>query len=157
VHSDVALIFLTRHPDHRTAGIDVDDIPARAGYLRKDLVGDLRALTSAIDAVLRERPSEHRHDRSMPDHPLRALTSRQIEALRLAALGLSNAAIARARGTSERAVEKTLQAALQTLGVPDDPDLNRRVEGIRRFIATAGLPAREDRAVRDSADREDVA
>jgi DNA-binding response OmpR family regulator len=57
VHPDVALIFLTRHPDRRTAGIDVIDIPERAGYLRKDLVGDLRALTNAIDAVLRERPS----------------------------------------------------------------------------------------------------
>jgi DNA-binding NarL/FixJ family response regulator len=145
VHPEVALLFLTHHPDHRSAGIDVAAVPKRAGFLRKDMVGELSELMDAIDAVLRDRPSDHRHDQQ-EDRPLRGLTSRQLEALRLASLGLSNAAIARERGVTERAAEKLLQSALQALGVPDDPDMNRRVDGVRRYIAAAGLPDRRSPA-----------
>jgi DNA-binding NarL/FixJ family response regulator len=143
VHPDIAIVFLTRHPDHRSAGFDVADVPPRAGFLRKDMLGDLDVLMAAIDAVLRDRPQEFRQDQQ-EDRPLRGLTSRQLEALRLAALGLSNAAIARERGISERAAEKLLQSALQSLEVPDDPDMNRRVEGVRRYVAAVGLPHREN-------------
>jgi DNA-binding NarL/FixJ family response regulator len=139
VRPDVALIFLTHHPDHRSAGIGAGQVPARAGFLRKDMVGELTVLTDAIDAVLRDRPHGHRHDR-LEDRPLVDLTPRQIEALRLASLGLSNAAIARERGITERGVEKLLQSALHALGVPEDLDVNRRVEGVRRYVVAAGLP-----------------
>jgi DNA-binding NarL/FixJ family response regulator len=141
VHPDIALIFLTRLPDHRSIGFDVADVPARAGFLRKDMVGEFTVVVGAIDAVVRGAPSEYRDDRR-DDRPLRGLTPRQLEALRLASLGLSNAAIARERGITERAAEKLLQSALQALGVPDDPGMNRRVEGVRRFVASAGLPTR---------------
>jgi len=139
-HPDIALIFLTRHPDHRSAGFDIADIPARACFLRKDMLGEFDVLMRAIDAVVRGRSNEYRDDRR-DDRPLRGLTSRQLEALRLASLGLSNRAIARERGITERAAEKLLQSALQTLEVPEDADMNRRVEGVRRYVAAAGLPA----------------
>lgn len=142
-HPDIALVFLTRHPDRRSAGLAAADVPERAGFLRKDMVGDPEALIDAIEAVLRDNPREHRHDRH-EDRPLRELTARQLEVLRLAALGLTNAAIARERGTSERAVELLLQSALRALDVPNDPDLNRRVEGVRHYVAAVGLPERDD-------------
>jgi DNA-binding NarL/FixJ family response regulator len=140
VHPDIALLFLTRHPDRRSAGFDVADVPTRAGFLRKDMLGEFDVLMRAIDAVVRGRSDDYRDDRR-EDRPLRGLTLRQLEALRLASLGLSNAAIARERGITERAAEKLLQSALQALAVPDDTDMNRRVEGVRRYVAAAGLPA----------------
>jgi DNA-binding NarL/FixJ family response regulator len=140
VHPDVALIFLTRLPDHRSIGPDAAGVPARAGFLRKDMVGEFNVVISAIEAVVRGTPNKYRDDRR-EDRPLNGLTSRQLEALRLASLGLSNAAIARERRVSERAIEKLLQSAFQTLGIPDDADINRRVEGVRRYVAAAGLPA----------------
>ena len=140
-HPDIALVFLTRHPDRRSAGLAAPDVPKRAGFLRKDLIGDPDVLMDAIEAVLRDNPREHRHDRRA-DRPLTGLTPRQLEVLRLASMGLTNAAIARERGTSERAVELLLQSAWRALGVPDDPDVNRRVEGARRYIASAGMPDR---------------
>jgi len=115
-------------------------VPDRAGFLRKDMVGDPDVLIDAIEAVLRDNPREHRHDR-LTDRPLHELTPRQLEVLRLVSLGLSNGAIARERGTTERAVELLLQSALRALGVPDHPDVNRRVEGVRRYVAATGLPA----------------
>jgi DNA-binding NarL/FixJ family response regulator len=151
-HPDVALVFLTRHPDLRSAGLDAADVPERAGFLRKDLVGDPDILIDAIESVMRDNPREHRHDRHA-DRPLRELTSRQLEVLRLASLGLTNVAIARERGTSVRAVELLLQSALRALGVPGDPDVNRRVEGVRRYIEATGMPHRAGGQPRRSMDR----
>jgi DNA-binding NarL/FixJ family response regulator len=142
-HPDIALLFLTRHPDRRSAGLAAADVPARAGFLRKDMVGDADALAEAIAAVVRDDPRSHRHDLDT-DRPLDRLTARQIEVLRLASLGLTNSAIAVERGTTERAVELLLQAALKALDVPEDPRVNRRVEGVRRYVAAVGLPDRPE-------------
>ena len=63
-----------------------------------------------------------------------------MEILRLAALGLTNAAIARNRNTQERTVEQRLQAIYAALDIPVHGDFNPRVEAVRRYIASAGLP-----------------
>lgn len=150
-HPEIGLLFLTNHPDRRSAGLTAADVPARAAFLRKDMVGDSSALRDAIAAVLRDDPRAHRHDLDT-DRPLASLTARQVEILRLTSLGLTNAAIAEERGTTERAVELLLQAALQALGVPDDAGVNRRVEGVRRFVAAAGVPHRGERTKRKRSD-----
>jgi DNA-binding NarL/FixJ family response regulator len=146
-HPGIGILFLTRHPDRRSAGLAAADVPARAGFLRKDMVGDTGALNDAIAAVLRDNPQAHRHDLDTA-RPLSGLTARQVEVLRLAALGLTNAAIAVERGTTERAVELLLQSALKALDVPDDPSVNRRVEGVRRYVDAVGLPHRAERTPR---------
>lgn len=38
--SDIAILFLTRHPDLRTAGVRSDQVPVNCGFVRKDLVAD---------------------------------------------------------------------------------------------------------------------
>lgn len=140
---DVAIVFLTRHPDRRTAGLAAQDVPPGAGFLRKDMVTDSAYLLDALEQVLRDRPRGYRHD-LLDDRPLHALTARQLEVLRLAAAGLPNARIAAVRGTSERAVELLLQSAFRTLAIPDDGSVNRRVEAVRRYVAVAGLPEPPD-------------
>ena len=77
-------------------------------------------------------------DRS--EGPLSGLTTTQLEILRLAALGLTNAAIARNRKTQERTVEQRLQAIYAALGIPVNGDVNPRVEAVRRYIQAAGMP-----------------
>ena len=138
----VALIFLTKHPYLQAAGIDPTELPPGAGFLRKDLISDEYSLVSAIESVMADRPEDARHDRDSVDHPLASLRPTQVEVLRLAAQGLSNSAIARARHTSERAVEIQLQRAAAALGVVPSRDLNVRVEVVRRYIEAAGLPPR---------------
>ncbi|TXH42113.1 MAG: response regulator transcription factor [Actinobacteria bacterium] len=137
----IALIFLTKHPDLRTAGVGVDQVPEGCGFLRKDMISDSRYLIDAIDAVLVDEPRDYRHDLS-PDRPLSQLTAGQMEVLRLAAQGLTNGAIARARGVSERAVERSLQLIFGHLGIEAKGDLNPRVEAVRHYVQAAGLPAR---------------
>lgn len=139
---DVAVLFLTQHPDVRTAGSAAGSVPADFGYLRKDMVTNPDVLLHALESVLSDLGATVRHD-VLTDNPLSKFTSTQIEVLRLAARGLSNSAIARQRGTTERSVERILAAVFSTMGIRDSADVNPRVEAVRRFVAAAGLPASE--------------
>lgn len=138
---DIALIFLTKHPDRRTAGLDGADVPPGAGFLRKDMVTDTAYLFDAIESVLAEQSGRVRHDLA-PDRPLARLTAKQVDVLHMAAQGLTNAAIARERHVSERSVEMLLHSVFQTLGIATHGDVNPRVEAIRHYIVAAGMPER---------------
>jgi DNA-binding NarL/FixJ family response regulator len=72
-----------------------------------------------------------------------SLTGKQVDVLRMAAQGLTNAAISRERGTSERSVEMLMHSVFQTLGIAASGDVNPRVEAVRQYIDVAGLPVRQ--------------
>ncbi len=55
------------------------------------------------------------------------------------AQGFSNDAIARERGTTERATEIQLRNIYRALGVDDDPNVNPRVEAVRRYLSATGV------------------
>jgi DNA-binding NarL/FixJ family response regulator len=137
-HPYVALVFLSRHVDPRTAGIEQWDVPPGSSFLAKDRMTEPRALVQAIDFALRQSPSTTRHDLETTSK-LAKLTTTQIEILRLAAQGLTNTAIAERRGTSERTVEQRLQAVYESLGIEISRDVNARVQAIRMFIEAGGL------------------
>jgi DNA-binding NarL/FixJ family response regulator len=140
-HPDIAILFLTKFPDLRSAGLKMEDLPAGCGFLRKELVGNTEYLVNAIDTVLGERP-EIRDD-LRPDRPLSTLTKNQIEALRLLASGFTNAEIARRRDTSISSVEQLLNTTFKNLGIQTTDDINPRIEAVRIFIQAAGIPNRE--------------
>lgn len=132
----MGLLFLTKYHDRHAGGLDAWDVPPGSAFLAKDRMDDTQALTEAIESVLRGgSPPDQRSD-----GPLSALTRTQLEILKLAALGLTNAAIARSRNTQERTVEQRLQAIYVALGIPVTGDVNPRVEAVRRYIQAAGLP-----------------
>lgn len=137
-HPYVALVFLSRHVDPRTAGMEQWDVPPGSSFLAKDRMTEPRALTHAIEAALRQSPTITRHDLETTSK-LGRLTTTQIEILRLAAQGLTNTAIAELRGTSERTVEQRLQAVYEALGIEISRDVNARVQAIRMFIEAGGL------------------
>lgn len=138
----IALLILTKHPDLRTAGYAPEDLPKDCGFLRKDLIGDSAGFVQAIEDVISGK-TKVRQDQD-PNRPLGDLSSHQIEILRLAASGLTNAAIARQRNTSSRAVEQALKSIYQSLNIETDGDLNPRVEAVRRFVSVTGVPKRGD-------------
>lgn len=137
---DIAVIFLTKHPDPRTAGIASADLPEGCGFLRKDRVRDTEYLLESIEAVLADRPREVRHDMD-PAKPLANLTSKQVDVLRLMAAGYTNERIAALRGTSVSTVERWTNEIFRALQI-DRRFVNQRVEAVRQFIAAAGLPER---------------
>lgn len=137
----IALVFLTKHPDLRSAGVPEDQLPEHCGFLRKDMISDSQYLVDAINSVMVDQQRGFRHD-LRPERPLANLTIAQMEVLRLAAQGLTNSAIARSRGVSERAVERMLQLVFAELAIESGGDLNPRVEAVRRYVEAAGLPSR---------------
>lgn len=61
------------------------------------------------------------------------ITAAQAEMLRMIADGLSNSAIAEARGITLRAVEALIQRTFVTLGVSGDSTINPRVAAVRKW------------------------
>lgn len=138
---DIAILFLTKHPDHRTAGINLDEIPPNAGFLRKDMVRDTQYLVDSINAVLADRPREVRHDQD-PSNPLGALSSKHLDVLRLLALGYTNDHISTLKQVNISTVERWIAEIFRGLQIETGGIINPRVEAVRRFIEAAGIPQR---------------
>jgi DNA-binding NarL/FixJ family response regulator len=141
-NAGTATLFLTKFPDVRSAGIGEKSGPTAQGFLRKELVGDSEYLISAIEAVLSNR-KDVRHDRR-PDRPLAGLTSNQVGILRMLAQGYTNAEIAKRRGKTVSSVEQLLNSTFRALGLDGSKDLNPRIEAVRIFIQSAGIPNRDE-------------
>lgn len=137
---DIALLFLTKHPDNRIGGAGAPDLPPNCGFLRKDKVRDTRHLIEAINTVLADRANLVRQDRD--DQPLAGLTAKQFDVLRRISLGMTNGAIAREMGVAESSVERWVVSIFKTLGIESNGSLNPRVEAVRRFITVVGIPQR---------------
>jgi len=115
---------------------------AGLGYLLKERIARLDDLVAALHAVCRGGSAldprvvevlvarRQEEDRS----PMTTLSERELAVLREMATGKSNAAIARTLYVSERAVEKHTNALFAKLGVSEEPDVNRRVLAVLRFL-----------------------
>jgi DNA-binding NarL/FixJ family response regulator len=144
-HPHVGILLLSRYEDLSAAGLDAWELPTGSAFLRKDQVSDRRALIAAIDGVLRGEPITAPTGDGTAATRLAPLTRSQLAVLRLAALGLTNAAIAERRGTGERSVERLLRSVYETLDIAVDGDVNPRVEAVRCYVAAAGLPFERER------------
>jgi len=142
-HPHIGLVFLTRYHDPRVASADGLTVPEGSAFLAKERMNDTARLTAAIESVLGASAPPMRDD-AQPGGSLSVLTATQLEILRLVALGLTNRAIAQRRGTNERTVEQRLQSTYHALGIVIDPNINPRVEAIRRYIVEAGVPTEVD-------------
>lgn len=137
----ISIIFLTNIPEPRVAGEAGDPVPAGAAYLRKDNIHDIDGLVATIDKVSRTKAGRAEREDKVKNHLLAGLSNSQIQALRLVALGYSNAEIAAMRQTTERAVRNLLHRTYAALGVQESDSRHARVEAVRIFIAAAGKPS----------------
>lgn len=143
----LAIAFLTEATDARLARALPLPSGATVAYLGKSGLTDLDRLYDAVDAALTDASSARYRDDERSDRPLAGLTDQQLHVLALAAGGCSNLAIAEARGTTERSVERVLAAAYVTLGIDPGPRTNQRVAAVARYLAAGGRPASPDRTV----------
>jgi len=134
-HPEIALMYLTRYPaavlgDRRHR----EHVRGRV-VLDKDEVSDPRILLDAIEAALAGGVTET----SELDHDgLAALTPAQLSVLGLVAEGLTNTVIAQRRGTTERAVEKLIEAIYVALGIEAGSGHNARVLAALRYTQAMG-------------------
>jgi DNA-binding NarL/FixJ family response regulator len=111
------------------------------GYLLKDRVADVAALTDAVRRVgaggsaLDPEVVSQMLGRRRREDPLAELTPREREVLGLMAEGRSNAAIAAELVVSERAVEKHVTGIFSKLDLSASGEDHRRVLAVLRFLS----------------------
>ena len=70
--------------------------------------------------------------------PLSSLSAIQIEILKDIAAGLSTTEIARKRGVTEQAIDKSINRISKNLGIPKSSDSNLRVQIVRAYFENKG-------------------
>jgi DNA-binding NarL/FixJ family response regulator len=141
-HPRVGVVVLSQHGSAQYAAQLLASGAGGRGYLLKDRIHDLDHLVATIcavatgecriDAQLIESLVSRRRQRS----PMEELTPRQREILADIAGGLSNLAIARERGLTQRAVEKHVSEIFGRLGLANDEAISRRVHATLLYLST---------------------
>jgi len=133
----LAIVVVSHYPSPRSAG-SLHAIPDRAAFVSKDTVEHASVLLDAVESALDDaRDAVVRT--AEPDNALAQCTPVQLEVMRLIALGCSNDEIARRRGVSQRAAERSVQRVYEALELGSHAT-NPRVEATRIYARAFGLP-----------------
>jgi DNA-binding NarL/FixJ family response regulator len=137
---EVGVLVLSQYVEVAYARELLTESAEGLGYLLKDRVADVDALTDAVRRVgaggsaLDPEVVSQMLGRKRVDDPLDELTPREREVLALMAEGRSNAAIAAELVVTERAVEKHVTGIFSKLDLPSSSEDHRRVLAVLRFL-----------------------
>jgi DNA-binding NarL/FixJ family response regulator len=137
---DVGVLVLSQYVEVAYARELLAESAEGLGYLLKDRVADVAALTEAVRRVgeggsaLDPEVVSQMLGRRRRDDPLAELTPREREVLGLMAEGRSNAAIAAELVVTERAVEKHVTGIFSKLELTASGEDHRRVLAVLRFL-----------------------
>ncbi|MFM9018468.1 MAG: response regulator [Actinomycetota bacterium] len=140
----LAIVVVSHYPSPEAAGLR-QPLPDRAAFINKDQVTRSAVLLDAIESALDDARAPVVKT-SVTGERLAALTPVQLEVLRMIAIGLSNAEIARRRGVAKRTAEDSVQRVYVALGLDSAPagERNARVEATRIYVSAFGMPIDED-------------
>lgn len=141
-HPEISRLYLTRFCDLRSAGYPGEPL-GRVGYLYKQSISSVDVFLESVQSMFKD-DIEPRRDDHNEDRPLAALSSAQIDVLRLASTGLANGSIARERSTTESAIESLWTGIFRALKLDRSEGINLRAAAIRRYVEACGLPLRAD-------------
>lgn len=130
----IGVVLLTSYRDPRLAAAALPELPVGGVYLCKDDVAEIETLMGMIELV-RHLPLARRDPGFA--HPF-DLTDMQVDVLSSLAMGATTAQIARDRGVSEGAVEKTIARICERLGIERDGQVNQRVQLVHAYNALRG-------------------
>lgn len=125
------MVVMTAHASPELAINDASRIPEQAGYIVKSEIHSIQNLISVIQESI-IMPGNFNSSDSEYEEKI-TITTSQAEILRMIADGLSNTAIAEARGISLRAAEALIQRTFVALGVNGDSTINPRVVAVRKW------------------------
>ena len=136
-NANIGIVFLTTYKDPRLIESNLPNLPEGAIYLNKLDMNSTSAIAAQISlAVL--KPLTRRSFPWSRNSPLSALSTLQIEIMKEIAEGLSTSEIARARGVSEQAIDKSISRISKHLGIPKTADTNQLVQIVRAFFENKG-------------------
>jgi two-component system, NarL family, invasion response regulator UvrY len=132
VSPNIGIVLLTTFTDPRLHDPHERTLPKGSRYLVKTQLDDPEVLRSVIiDAYKNPLKDSVRVREGL------ALTSLQLEVLRLVAMGMSNTEIAMAQGVTDKAVERTVQRITEALGMSEQSG-NKRVLLSRAYTDLTG-------------------
>jgi DNA-binding NarL/FixJ family response regulator len=141
---EVSVLVLSQYVEVAYARELLAESAEGLGYLLKDRVADVGALTDAVRRVgaggsaLDPEVVSQMLGRRRNDDPLEQLTPREREVLGLMAEGRSNGAIAAELVVSERAVEKHVTGIFAKLELGASSEDHRRVLAVLHFLDQPG-------------------
>ena len=135
----IAVTFLS-NLSLEAAAAQARDTVGGASFVNKGAITSVDELVDAAEAVLADKPVRHLSGAEGAQMALLRLSPAQRETTRLLAAGLTNAEIARRRGVSVRAVEKSVERVFQALGLVGDDATAPRVAAATLYTATFGDP-----------------
>ena len=125
------MVVMTAHASPELAIKDASRIPEQAGYIVKSEIHSIQNLISVLEESI-VMPGNFNDADSSVEQKI-TITATQAEILRMIADGLSNSAIAEARGITLRAAEALIQRTFTALGVTGDSTINPRVVAVRKW------------------------
>ena len=145
-HPATGVVVLSQYAEPAYALALLGEGSGGRAYLLKERIRDRDELIDAIESVAHGRSVIDPlvvdlliRARSRAAHsPLSELTPREHELLAEIASGKSNGAIAESLFLSKRAVEKHVNSIFSKLGLPESPDVSRRVKATLMFLADEG-------------------
>ena len=123
------MIVMTAHASPHLAISDANRIPPGTVYIVKSNISSKEKLLLAVEESIQKNELAVDVEFSMDGKV--TITSNQAEILKMLSDGLSNAAIAEARGITLRAAEALIQRTFAALGVNNDPNVNSRVAAVK--------------------------
>ena len=133
----IGLVFLTTYKDPRLIDSNLPNIPEGALYINKRELNSVSILSQKI-MLAAARPITKRAFPWSKGSDLNALTENQIEIMREIAKGLSTSEIARSRGVTEQAIDKTIARISKLLDIPKNAETNSRVQIVRAYFESKG-------------------
>ena len=137
----LAVLVLSQHVEAAAALTLLGSTPTAVGYLLKERISDVEEFVahcrtvaaggSVIDPIVTEQLLVRHRERAALD----ALSGREQEVLALMASGASNRAIAASLFCSDKTVESHVRSIFQKLELSENPDGNRRVAAVIRWLS----------------------
>lgn len=135
----IAIVFLS-NLSREAAAARARETVRGASFVNKAAIADIDELVVAAEAALAERPLSRDAPHGDGRSAILRLSEAQLETTRLLAAGYSNAEIARRRGVTVRAVEKSVERIFSALGVSGDDRTTPRVAAATLYTAAFGDP-----------------
>ncbi len=148
--SEIGVVILVPCADMRLIGEDLAQMPAGSLLVLKDSLSNLSSLCDVISASrvfeAGQKVAWVNGGITLKDKESHGLMSSlsdiQIQTLRYAADGLTNAEIGRLRFVSEKAIEQVLSRVAIALNIQPDHRKNMRVQLVNEFHKWIGAPTR---------------
>ena len=133
----IGIVFLTTYKDPRLINSNMPSLPEGAIFLNKLDMNSTTKIAIQISLAI-VKPLAKRALPWVRSGPLSSMSSVQIEILKDVAAGLSTSEIARNRGVSEQAIDKSVNRISEHLGIPKSADSNMRVQIVRAYFENKG-------------------